>query len=275
MLRESVAYWAFGLFFMIYLWIDSVLLSLLTRSEVVGWYGVPMRLFQTLMFLPVLLSTAWLPRLVSAYQDSPKRLNKEARAPIELALLLSAPICAGTAILAAPAIHLLYGPAYDNSVPVLIILGLCIPPMYLNIMLNQVLVAAKRQVVWTWVMAGATVVNPVLNLVLIPVTENRYGNGAIGASLSLLLTEALIVVAGFVMVGREVLDRVLVRRAVLLALGGGGMWGAAYLARPLGPVVSILVGALAFAAFAWMTGIVTSEHVALVRAAIRNRRKRD
>jgi O-antigen/teichoic acid export membrane protein len=275
MLRESVAYWAFGLFFMIYLWIDSVLLSLLTRSEVVGWYGVPMRLFQTLMFLPVLLSTVWLPRLVSAYEDSPERLNKEARTPIELALLLSAPICAGTAILAAPAIHLLYGSAYDNSVPVLIILGLCIPPMYLNIMLNQVLVAAKRQVLWAWVMAGATVVNPLLNLVLIPVTENRYGNGAIGASLSLLLTEALIVVAGFVMIGREVLDRLLVRRAVLLALGGGGMWGAAYLARPLGPVVSILVGALAFAAFAWVTGIVTSEHVELVRATIRNRRRRD
>jgi O-antigen/teichoic acid export membrane protein len=147
--------------------------------------------------------------------------------------------------------------------------------MYLNIMLNQVLVAAKRQVVWTWVMAGATVVNPVLNLVLIPVTENRYGNGAIGASLSLLLTEALIVVAGFVMVGRAVLDRVLVRRAVLVALAGGAMWGAAYLAHPLGPVVAIVVGALVFAAFAWISGIVTPEHVELVRATIRNRRRRD
>jgi O-antigen/teichoic acid export membrane protein len=275
MLRESVAYWAFGLFFMIYLWIDSMLLSLLTRSEVVGWYAVPMRLFQTLMFFPVLLSTAWLPRLVSAYEESPQRLRKEARAPLELALLLSAPICAGTAILAGPVIHLLYKPSYDSSIPVLIILGLCLPPMYLNIMLNQVLVAAKRQVLWTWVMAGATIVNPLLNFALIPLTEHRYGNGAIGAALSLLVTEAIIVIAGFVLVGRDVLDRFIVRRGVAVAAAAVAMWGAAYLARPFGPVVAIAVGTLTFAAVARVTGAVTAEEIELVRSAIRNRRRRD
>ena len=41
--RASVPYWAFGLFFMVYLWIDFVMLSLLTTAEVVGWYGVPMQ----------------------------------------------------------------------------------------------------------------------------------------------------------------------------------------------------------------------------------------
>jgi O-antigen/teichoic acid export membrane protein len=275
MLRESVAYWAFGLFFMIYLWIDSMLLSLLTRSEVVGWYAVPMRLFQTLMFFPVLLSTAWLPRLVSAYEESPQRLRKEARTPLELALLLSAPICAGTAILAGPVIHLLYKPSYDSSIPVLIILGLCLPPMYLNIMLNQVLVAAKRQVLWTWVMAGATIVNPLLNFALIPLTEHRYGNGAIGAALSLLVTEAIIVIAGFVLVGRDVLDRFIVRRGVAVAVAAVAMWGAAYLARPFGPVVAIAVGTLTFAAVARVTGAVTAEEIELVRSAIRNRRRRD
>jgi len=252
-----------------------LLLSLLTRPEVVGWYGVPMRLFQTLMFFPVLLSTAWLPRLVSAYQESPARLNKEARTPLELALLLSAPICVGTAILAGPVIHLLYEPAFDSSIPVLIILGLCLPPMYLNIMLNQVLVAAKRQVLWTWVMAGATVVNPVLNLILIPVTESRYGNGAIGAALALLLTEALIVVAGFVIVGRDVLDRFMLRRAGFVAAAAVAMWGGAFLARPFGAVVAFLVGVLVFAAVVRVTGVVTSEQVQLVRDAIRNRRNRD
>jgi len=275
MLRESVAYWAFGLFFTIYLWIDSVLLSLLTSSTVVGWYGVPMRLFQTMMFFPVLLSTAWLPRLVTAYEDSPERLRKEARMPLELALLLSAPICAGTAILARPLIHTLYGSPYASSVPVLIILGLTLPPMYLNIMLNQVLVAAKRQVLWTWVMAGATVVNPILNIVLIHVTQSRYGNGAIGAALALLLTEALIVVAGFVMVGHDVLDRLMLRRAALVIVAAAGMWGAAYLVRPAGALVEIVVAALVFAALAFLFRIVSPDEIKTVRETIRNRRGRD
>ena len=90
--------------------------------------------------------------------------------------MLSLPIAALTAALAHPAIQLLYGSAYDRAAPVMIVLGLCIPPMYVNIMLSQVLIAAERQVVWTWVMAGATVVNPIFNLVLIRLTDARYGN---------------------------------------------------------------------------------------------------
>jgi hypothetical protein len=53
------------------------------------------------------------------------------------------------------------------------------------------------------------------------------------------------------------------------------MWGAAYLARPFGPVVAIIVGALTFVAAARVFGVVTAEHVELVRSAIRNRAKRD
>ena len=79
--RESIAYWAFGVFMMLYLWIDTVMLSLLTRPEVVGWYGVPTKLFQSLMFLPALMSTAWLPRLVSAHEDGGDKLQRESRSP--------------------------------------------------------------------------------------------------------------------------------------------------------------------------------------------------
>ena len=96
LVRESAPYWAFGVFFMVYLWIDFVLLSLLTRAEVVGWYSVPMKLFQTLMFLPVVVSTAWLPRLVQGFDAGEAELRRAARQPTELVLLLSLPICAGT-----------------------------------------------------------------------------------------------------------------------------------------------------------------------------------
>ena len=149
MTRESAAYWAFGVFFLVYLWIDTVMLSLMTPAAVVGYYGVPTRLFQTMMFLPVMIATAWLPRLVAAYEHDPARLRDAARRPVGLVMVLSLPLSAATVIGAAPVLHLLYGSAYDPAVGVMMLLGLCIPPMYLNIMLNQVLVAAKRQTTWT------------------------------------------------------------------------------------------------------------------------------
>jgi O-antigen/teichoic acid export membrane protein len=266
MTKQSLAYWAFGLFFMVYLWIDSVMLSLMTRSEVVGWYGVPTRLFQTLLFVPVIASTAWLPRLVSSFTEGMDRLKHAARVPLELVLAVSLPVCAATAIGARPVIHLLYGPAYANAVPVMVLLGLCIPPMYLNIMLSQVLVAAKRQVLWTWVMAGATIVNPLLNAVLITATEHRYGNGAIGASISLVLTELLIVAVGFVIVGRGVLVRSSVARCGRVALASGAMYAVGRLARPFGAPASLGAAALAFVVLAAALRVVSANERAAVRA---------
>ena len=266
MTKHSLAYWAFGLFFMIYLWIDSVMLSLMTRAEVVGWYGVPTKLFQSMLFIPVIVSTAWLPRLVSAFQESPERLRQTARAPLELTLVVSLPICAATAIASRPIIHFLYGSAYDNAIPVMVLLGLCIPPMYLNIMLSQILVAAKRQVTWTWVMAGATVVNPLFNLVLIQVTEHRYHNGAIGAAISLLLTEVLIVAVGFFIIGNDVLDRKGIKRCFLAAVASLVMWGVAYGDRPLGSIVSLAAGGLGFVLVAAVLRLATPEEVVWMRS---------
>jgi O-antigen/teichoic acid export membrane protein len=265
MAKESVAYWAFGLFFMIYLWIDTAMLSLMTNPTVVGWYGVPTKLFQTAMVLPVMLSTAWLPRLVSVFERSPGDLPRAARAPIELAAVLGLPIAAGIAIAAGPIIHLVYGGAYDQAVPVMIILGLCIPPMYLNIMLSQVLIAAKRQVRWTWVMAGATVVNPAINAALIPLAQTRFHNGAIGAAVALLVTELAIVAVGFAMVGRGVVNRSNARRVTLTALACAATCAVAFALRPYGTVASLAAGALVFGMLAWALRLITPAEIAFVR----------
>jgi O-antigen/teichoic acid export membrane protein len=266
MVRQSLAYWAFGVFFLIYLWIDAVMLSLMTRPEVVGWYGVPTKLFQTLMFLPVVVSTAWLPRLVGSFQHGEQELREKARTPLERVLLLSLPICAATVVAAGPVIHLLYGSAYDQAVPVLVILGLCVPPMYVNIMLNQILIAAQRQKAWTWVMAGATLVNPLLNLALIPATEARYDNGAIGAAVSLVLTELLIVGVGFAMVGRRVFDRRAVRRCLLAAVASVAMWGAARLLESLGTGPAMAAGVVVLALLVAAFGLVTPDERLLLRS---------
>ena len=269
MAQKSFAYWAFGLFFMIYLWIDTVLLSLFTRPTVVGWYGVPTKLFQSLLFIPVILSTAWLPRFVHAFKDSPERLRQVARTPLELVLALSFPVCAATAVVAKPMIRVLYGHAYDKAVPVMILLAFCIPFMYLNIMFSQVLIAAKRQVLWTWVMAGATVVNPLFNIGLIPLTDSRYHNGAIGAAMSLVLTEFLIVMVGYFMVGRGVFGGSRARRWLRSATASAALAGAAYAARPLGTVLSLAAGGIAFLTLATVLRVATAEEIQASRVAAR------
>jgi O-antigen/teichoic acid export membrane protein len=231
---------------MIYLWIDTVILSLMTDSKVVGWYGVSTRLFTTLMFVPVILSTAWLPRLVAAFKESPRRLHETARRPIETVLILGLPICVVAAMTAAPVVRILFGPGFAEAAPVLVVLALVVPLMYLNIMLNQVVIAAKRQSIWTWIMAGATVVNPLFNIALIPLFQSHYGNGAIGAAIALWLTELLIVAVGIAVVGRRVLDTKSVWRLGRAVLAALAMAGAMYLLRPFGFVAAAAGGGLVF-----------------------------
>jgi O-antigen/teichoic acid export membrane protein len=268
MAKASMAYWAFGMFFMIYLWIDTAMLSLMTNPTVVGWYGVPTRLFQTLMVVPVLMSTAWLPRLVSAFERNPRDLSLAARTPTELVLLLGLPIAAGIAAAAGPVIRLLYGPAYDSAVPVMVILGLCIPLMYLNIMLSQMMIASNRQVVWTCLMAGATIFNPAVNAVLIPVTQHRFGNGAIGAALSLVITELAIVAAGLAVAGVGVIGRQGVRRLSLVAVASASMWGICFLLRGLGAVPSLAAGCLTLVLLVKVLRVPTETEIAFIRSCI-------
>ena len=244
------------------------MLTVLTHSRVVGWYGATTTLFQTLMFLPVLVSTAWLPRLVSAFGQGRRHLTDTARAPFEFILVASVPIAAGLALAAHVLIHALYGPAYSHAIPVMMILACCIPPIYLNIMLAQVLLAAKRQAVWTIVMAGATVVNPLFNLVLIPYTQHHYHNGAIGAAISLVVTELLMDIIGFRLVGRHIVDRSGLKRCLLAIAASAGMWGVAYLARPIGALPSLLAGGATLLALAVALNVLRPEEIDQVKAAL-------
>ena len=85
LVRASSAYFASGVFFMVYLWIDSVMLSLMTRNEVVGWYAVPTKLLGTLVFLPVIITNAWGPESwVRTFENSPHEMAETARTPIRL-----------------------------------------------------------------------------------------------------------------------------------------------------------------------------------------------
>jgi O-antigen/teichoic acid export membrane protein len=267
--KASLPYWAFGLFFMVYLWIDFVMLSLLTTNEVVGWYAVPTRLFQTLMFLPVVVATAWLPHFVRGFEESDDKLKEAARQPVELVLLLSLPIAALTAVSADPVIHLLYGSAYAESVPVMVILGLCVPAMYMNIMLSQVLIAMNKQATWTWVMATTIVINPLFNLALIPFTQHRYDNGAIGAAFSLLLTEIIVVAAGVWLIGRRVFDGGSVRRATLGLVAATASGAVAYFSEAwVGWVAGLVLGVLTFAAAAAVLRVFTAGEIDLMRQGL-------
>ena len=242
MARGSASFFAAGLFYTFYLWIDTIMLSVMTNTKVVGWYGVGTTVFQTLLFLSTVMSTAYLPRLVASFRDGRDGVLMTARKPLDLLIVAALPIAGGIAMAGTAIVHVLYGGAYAEAVVPLVILGFSIPPTYVNIILSQALIAQGRQMVCTWLMVGATLFNPLANLILIPLTQSRYHNGAIGAAIALVLTETVQMVAIFVIVGRHAVGRRTLGRWARVAIASAGMWAAAFAARPLGTPVSLAVG---------------------------------
>jgi O-antigen/teichoic acid export membrane protein len=118
-------------------------------------------------------------------------------------------------------------------------------------------------------MAVTTIINPLFNLALIPLTQHQYGNGAIGAAISLLLTEIVVVAAGIWLIGRRVFDGGSVRRAALGLAAAIAAGVAAYLSEAMiGWILAAGIGVLVFAGAAALLRVFTPGEVELLRQGV-------
>jgi O-antigen/teichoic acid export membrane protein/serine acetyltransferase len=224
----GVPYWISGLVLTFYIWVDSVILSLLTTTTVVGWYGVASRVFAALLFVPTILCTALAPALAHSFRHDPEQHRALMRRGFRLIVSLGLPIATGVALLAPAIVHLLFGAAYASAGRILLVLGISIVPTYINVTAGTYLISMDRQVAWTRVMGVACLVNPLVNLLTIPLFQQHFADGGLGAAVALLLTEIMMAMGGLWLLPRHMLDREalrpLFRSAVAAALMGLVVW---------------------------------------------------
>jgi len=163
------------------------------------------------------------------------------------------------------AIWVLYGFKFLPAIPVLSVLALCVPATYLNTMANQVLIAANRQMVWTKTMIVAAIANPLINLVLIQLTQARWHNGALGAALALLATELGMSAAALAFMPR-VLSASSWLRILRAAVATVGMGLAVWLVSlHSGLAVQVGTGVVTFVALGALLRIVPDDEMAELR----------
>jgi len=136
--------------------------------------------------------------------------------------------------------------------------------MYVNTMIYQVLIARRRQMTWTKVMLFASVVNPAVNLVLIPHFQRTDHNGAIGAAWSLLITEAAILAIGLWLI-RSVLSPGMGMRVLKAAIATAAMAATATVVLAhLGLIAAVAAGTVVFVASAWVLRVLSRDERAQV-----------
>jgi O-antigen/teichoic acid export membrane protein len=267
----GLPYWAGGLFLTFYVWIDTVMLSLMTSTEEVGWYGAATKLISTLGVLPFIVNMAVFPALSHSFRNDREGMSRLAQTSLRLVLSLGIPMVVGVVLLGPKIILLLYGWAFAPAAPILVVLSLTLIPIFTATLVNGQLVAADRQLAWTGVMGACCVVNPVINVALIALFERVYHNGALGASYALLITDTLVGVAAVALLPRDVLGKmgVILPRLGRAVLASGIMGTAVFFLKDKFVLIPLVAGVAAFIGAALVLRVFTPADLDLVKRVTR------
>ena len=267
-IRASKVFLALGAVLVVYQQIDTVVISALVEPEVLGWYSTADTLFGTLLFVPTILMTVLLPRFSRLHAEDPPALQQLVSQSLSSLTLVAVPIGLGTAVIADNFAVLLYGEAYRETGPVLAVLGIVVILTFGTMLLGGLAAATGRQRTWNLVMIAAIVASIPLDIVLVPWTDDRYGNGAIGGALAYVITESAMLAFGLWTFAREMVNRALTLRIGKILAAGGLMVIATWPLRNVFIAIPIVVGAVVYATATVVFRTLTDEEAALIRQAL-------
>ena len=181
---------ALGMIFsVLYFRVDIVMLKLMTKEKVVGFYSAAYKLFEVAIIFPSSIMLVLFPTLVEEYHSNHPQFKKSSKKALGLFFLVGGGIALTLWAFSPWIITIIFGDKFSPSIAVLEVLSGAIFLFFLNFLLANILISSGRESINTWNLVGATVANITLNLVLIP----QYG--AIGAAWSTLFCEAVLIFA--------------------------------------------------------------------------------
>ncbi len=247
--------------------VDTVLLSLMQPSNVVGWYGAAYRLVPTIVSLLGGFLAVITPSLARTYVTDREAVHRWTRVSMKWLSMFGLASAAGISLLAAPIILLLYGAAFAPSAVVLAIVAWDIPLRLFNAFAGNVTAAVGlEQRAWRIFMTG-TIVGVLLYVPAI------WFFGLVGAAVVTVVTDAINATLFFLLLNKELkagqVD-VLLRTVAAVSVMGAAVWAVSQ-AAPL--MVSVLTGALTFALAAFALGLINRATVTGVIGFLQPRRQ--
>ena len=258
LLSGSLPFWLGGVAITFYSIIDGVVLGNIAGDHAVGLYQTAQRMCAAAFFFPGIVGGVTYPLLARLGLDPGKDYLRVGNKTLSLLIGSAVPLTIGLATFALPLISTVFGHKYDGAIPVLVVLCLGIPFSFLDMQFSQMLSARNRQGRWSAILAASCVINPLLNFVAIPYAmAHGDHDGAMGAAVAVVITEALMAVYGVALLRGFVLNRV-VGRVTAGALVAGAAQGAivwAASALSLWPLLAQAVGLAAYIALALALGV--------------------
>ena len=194
-------------FNLIYGTVDIPLLQFISGDAAVGWYALAYRWVGIPIFMATAVVAAFFPRFSALGKTRSPEFPVQVNRAIRFTALVSVPAAVGLGVVAEDLLGFFYeNEEFGNSIVLMQILAIHIPFAAVDTIMAMALIAVDRQRKYVVVAAGAAVLNPIACVIAINITDDRYGNGAIGAAIVTVGTEILILGAALTIRPRGVMD---------------------------------------------------------------------
>jgi O-antigen/teichoic acid export membrane protein len=184
-LRRSFPYALLGVIGLVYFRMDALLLTWIKGPEATGIYTAAYRLLDAVTDVPGVIVAAMFPTLSRLHVESKAKVRKTYLGALATLALLGLPVLAGLVLFARPAILLLYGEEFRDSVVVLQLLAVAVFLIFVDTANTMVLYAGDNLRPVVLLSLVTMTANIGLCLLLIP----PYGVN--GAALATILSTAL------------------------------------------------------------------------------------
>jgi O-antigen/teichoic acid export membrane protein len=191
----SLPFAFYGIFQRFYTYLDSVLLSLIAGDRFVGLYSIAFKMTFALQFLPLAFVASLYPAMSAYHINNKEQLAVTFERAMNYLIIIALPISAGIIILADNLI-LIFKSEYSGSILPLQIIIASLVFIFASYPVGSLLNACDKQKINSLNMAAVLVTSVVLNLILIP----RFQ--AVGASITVLITNILLLILGLIWVPR-------------------------------------------------------------------------
>jgi len=188
-LKITIPFAFFAIFQKLYMYLDSVLLSMLAGDRYVGYYQIAFKIIFALQVFPMAFVASLYPAMSNYWVNNKRQLNISFERAINYLIMLSLPITIGT-IAIADKLILVFKDQFQDAVLPMQIIMLAVLFIFINFPIGSLLNACDKQKQNTINMGIVVILSIALNLILIP----KFN--VIGASITVLITNILMTILG-------------------------------------------------------------------------------
>ena len=264
---RGTPYLTFALVLVLQPTVDAYLLSHLAPVEVVGWNAVARKLLGVVIYPASALVGALYPTLTRLHAQAPGQLGPTVSASLRSALLVGVAAGMGCLLFPGLGVSIFGGPSYAPVLDNLRVMSAFVILVYISMPLSSALMVTGRRTLWSLIQLGCVVLSALLDPLLIPWAQARYGNGGLGVAIVNVVSEVVMVGAALAILPRGTLQGSWLRPIGLCLCGALGMAWIAHIGRDVNDLWIAPCALGVYLGVMWVGG-----EVRLVRSLVRQSR---